>query len=62
MKTDTTPGVHQDFKIISMGRELPFPMLRLIGALILTFILGMCVGSDVFRPLVTEAVNAMVCR
>lgn len=50
------------FKIISHGRELSYPMLRLLSMIAVAFTAGLLVGSDVFKPLVTQAVNAMVCQ
>ena len=41
----TTPGISDDFKIISNGRDLPFPMMRLLFALGCFFLAGwMCHG------------------
>ena len=39
-------GYHKDFKLIVGGRELPFPMLRIVGIFLCGFIAGVVlIGS-----------------
>ena len=39
------PGMHDSFRIISGGRELPFPMFRILGLVAIGFLAGILVAS-----------------
>ena len=45
--TGPTPavGTHGSFRIISGGRELPFPMFRIVGLVAVGILIGILVAS-----------------
>lgn len=35
-----TSSLHDDFKIITNGRELPFPLMRILTLMLVAFVMG----------------------